>query len=86
MRRMLLNDRVATAMGLTDIDYERAAPFIPETVMHGSGEENGWVHGVKAWRMGKTEPGDPSLGGGMVSAAIKGFRAAKSGKLLQDLK
>jgi hypothetical protein len=63
---------------LTPADMKAARPYIPSSVMPGSGEEIGYVYGVRDAFSGKPEPSDPNLGGAIQVAINKGFRAARS--------
>lgn len=79
------HNKVARGMGLTDDDFSKASRLIPDSVLRGSGQEDGWVYGIKEWRKGKSEPGDPNFGGGIASSSIQGFKAAKEANIEQDL-
>lgn len=69
-------NKIALGLGLQQEDYLAADPHIPQAVMPGSGEEDGYVYGIKQALEGKNLI-DPGLGGSFMSAAGKGFAAAR---------
>lgn len=70
-------DAVGHIMGLTQADYDAAKPFIPDSVLRGSGEENGYVFGIKHALAGNSDVPDPQMGGSIYGSAIKGFNLAR---------
>jgi len=77
---------MAKDLKLTQEDFKAAAPFVPDDVMAGSGEHEGWVYGIKQARERPDldEPLDPNLSGPIFKAVVRGFRAYREAHPVQQ--